>query len=85
MIHSFKYIVLIVIYILLSSYISLIYAFTEQEIVQLNNIFGQIITIINETRVSLENKIVSLENKNNELKELMIEGFRSNHFLADRR
>ena len=61
--HSFKYIVLIVIYILLSSYISLIYAFTEQEIVQLNNIFGQIINIINETRVSLENKIVSLENK----------------------
>jgi len=75
MIHSFKYIVLIVIYILLSSYISLIYAFTEQEIVQLNNIFGQIINIINETRVSLENK-------NNELKELMIEGFRSNHFFG---
>jgi hypothetical protein len=82
MIHSFKYIVLIVIYILLSSYISLIVAFTEQEIDQLNNIVKQIITIINETRVSLENQIVSLESKfavldskNNELKELMIEGF----------
>jgi len=82
MIHSFQYIVLIVIYILLSSYISLIVAFTEQEIDQLNNIVKQIITIINETRVSLENQIVSLESKfavldskNNELKELMIEGF----------
>ena len=66
--YSFKWVILIVVYTLLSSYVSNIYAFTEQEIQQLNDIFGRIIESKIDGRIlSLENKIdekiLSLESK----------------------
>ena len=78
--YSFKHIILIVVYTLLSSYVSNIYAFTEQEIRILKD-------IIDERILSLENKIderiLSLESKIDEnrlslesLKEIMTEGFK---------
>ena len=87
-----------VVYTLLSSYVSNIYAFTEQEIQQLNDIFGRIIESkidgrilslenkIDEKILSLESKIdenrLSLESKISELKEIMTEGFNSNNLLG---